>query len=54
MAIDYPKVFHSKALQNFPKLGFFGLKMYHLATLLKTSNHPIGKNSPILVTLSAS
>jgi hypothetical protein len=26
-------MFHSKALQNLPKLGFLGLKINHLATL---------------------
>jgi hypothetical protein len=26
-------IFHCKAFQKLPKLGFFGLKMYHLATL---------------------
>jgi hypothetical protein len=33
MVIKYTNVFHSKALQNLPKLGFFGLKINHLATL---------------------
>jgi hypothetical protein len=32
MIIKY-NTFHSKALQNLPKLGFFGLKTNHLATL---------------------
>jgi hypothetical protein len=27
-------VFHSKALLNLPKIGIFGLKVYHLATLV--------------------
>jgi hypothetical protein len=27
-------VFYFKTLQDLPKLGFFGLKIYHLATLL--------------------
>jgi hypothetical protein len=29
----YIDIFHCKTLQNLPKLGFFGLKIYHLATL---------------------
>jgi hypothetical protein len=33
MAIKYTNIFHSKVLKNTPKLGFFGLKIYHLATL---------------------
>jgi hypothetical protein len=38
MAQEYTNLFNSKALKNFPKLGFFGLKIYHLATLLFTSS----------------
>jgi hypothetical protein len=34
MAIKYSNIFHFKALQNFPQTGIFGLKIYHLATLL--------------------
>jgi hypothetical protein len=34
MAIKYISSFQSKALQNLPKLGIFGLKRNHLATLL--------------------
>jgi hypothetical protein len=37
MAINYTYIFQSKALQNFPKLGFFGLKTNHLATLSMSS-----------------
>jgi hypothetical protein len=33
MAIKYTNIFQSKALQNLPKLGFFGLKTNRLATL---------------------
>jgi hypothetical protein len=33
MAINYTIIFLSMALQNLPKVGFFGLKIYHLATL---------------------
>jgi hypothetical protein len=33
MAIEYTNLLQSKALQNLSKLGFFGLKIYHLATL---------------------
>jgi hypothetical protein len=32
MAIKMP-FFHFKAFQNIPKVGFFGMQMYHLATL---------------------
>jgi hypothetical protein len=32
---------NSRALQNLPKLGFFGLKKYHLATLGRCSLSPI-------------
>jgi hypothetical protein len=32
--LKYTNIFNSKALQNLPKLVFFGLKMCHLATLL--------------------
>jgi hypothetical protein len=31
-------IFHSKALQNIPKLGLFGRKRNHLATLPPTVN----------------
>jgi hypothetical protein len=34
MAIKFTNSFYCKTLQNFPKLGFFGLKIYHLATLV--------------------
>jgi hypothetical protein len=35
MAIKYTNIFRSKALnKNLPKLGFFGLKIRHLATRL--------------------
>jgi hypothetical protein len=33
MAIQYINIFQSRALQNLPKLGIFGLKRNHLATL---------------------
>jgi hypothetical protein len=33
MTIKYISIFHSKALQNLPKIGIFGLKTNHLATL---------------------
>jgi hypothetical protein len=33
MAMEYTNLFHSEALQNLPKFGIFGLKIYHLATL---------------------
>jgi hypothetical protein len=34
MAIKYTNIVHYKTVENLPKLGFFGLKIYHLATLL--------------------
>jgi hypothetical protein len=33
MVIKYSNIYHSKALQNLPKFGIFGLKTNHLATL---------------------
>jgi hypothetical protein len=36
MVIKYTNIFHSKALQNVPKVEIFGLKINHLATLHKT------------------
>jgi hypothetical protein len=33
MVIRYTNIFHSKAFQNLPKIGIFGLKINHLATL---------------------
>jgi hypothetical protein len=33
MAIKCSNIFHCKTLQNLPELGFFGLKICHLATL---------------------
>jgi hypothetical protein len=33
MFIKYTNICHSKALQNLPKFGIFGLKTNHLATL---------------------
>jgi hypothetical protein len=37
-AVKYTKIFHSKTLLNIPKLGFFGLKINHLATLITTES----------------
>jgi hypothetical protein len=36
MAIKYSNIFYFKALQNLTQIGIFGLKIYHLATLLST------------------
>jgi hypothetical protein len=36
-AVKFTNIFHYKALQNIPKLGFFGLKINNLATLLPIS-----------------
>jgi hypothetical protein len=36
MVITYNNIYHSKALQNLPKFGIFGLKTNHLATLPPT------------------
>jgi hypothetical protein len=33
MVIKYARIFHCKTLQNLPKIGIFGLKTNHLATL---------------------
>jgi hypothetical protein len=33
MVIKYTNIYHSKAIQNLPKFGIFGLKTKHLATL---------------------
>jgi hypothetical protein len=38
MALNYINIFQSKTLQNLPQVGFFGLKINHLATLLTTRN----------------
>jgi hypothetical protein len=35
MVIKYTNIFYSKAVQNLPKLGFFVLKINHLATLFR-------------------
>jgi hypothetical protein len=35
MALKYTTIFHSKALQNLSKEGFF-IKIYHMATLFQT------------------
>jgi hypothetical protein len=34
MVIKYTNIFHSKAIQNLPKIGIFGLKINYLATLV--------------------
>jgi hypothetical protein len=34
MVLKYTKILHCKTLQNLPKIGIFGLKTNHLATLL--------------------
>jgi hypothetical protein len=36
MIIKYSNIFHSKALQKFTQIWIFGLKKYHLATLVPT------------------
>jgi hypothetical protein len=33
MTKKYTKIFHFSAFKNKPKLGFFGMKINHLATL---------------------
>jgi hypothetical protein len=50
MTIKYTNLFDSKALQNLPKFGFFGLKIYHLATLGATGqlfSTNVGKNQSL-------
>jgi hypothetical protein len=39
MVIKYNNIFHSKALPNFTKIGIFGLKTNHLATLFSRRQH---------------
>jgi hypothetical protein len=34
----YTNVFNSKAFNRRPELGFFGMQMYHLATLAEPSD----------------
>jgi hypothetical protein len=41
MVIIYIKIFNSKTIQNLPKLGFFGLKTNHLATLVLTKGQTL-------------
>jgi hypothetical protein len=36
MAIEHKNLYHSKTLQNLPKMGFWFEKIYHLATLFRT------------------
>jgi hypothetical protein len=36
MVIKFTDIYHSRALQNLPKFGIFGLKTNHLATLVAT------------------
>jgi hypothetical protein len=43
MAIKYINILQSKALQNLYKLGFFGLKRNHLATLVKSIDRNLDK-----------
>jgi hypothetical protein len=31
----YTMIFHSKALQKYTQIGIFGMKIYHLATLMQ-------------------
>jgi hypothetical protein len=40
MAVKYTSIFPSNGLHNIAKLGFFGLKINHLATLFETSGVP--------------
>jgi hypothetical protein len=35
ITIKYTKISHTKAFKNMPNFGFFGLQIYHLATLLQ-------------------
>jgi hypothetical protein len=34
--MNYTKSLYSKAFQNVPKIGIFGMKIYHLASLTRT------------------
>jgi hypothetical protein len=50
-AVEYTNTFYSKALQNVPKLGFFGLKINHLATLVHINQTGFHVDSKIDVTI---
>jgi hypothetical protein len=43
MVIKYTNIYQSKALQNLPNFGFFGLKKNHLATLLLSFERFLGQ-----------
>jgi hypothetical protein len=45
MVLKYTKILHCKSLQNLPKIGIFGWKTNHLATLLKDKNGACVPNS---------
>jgi hypothetical protein len=36
MDIKFTNIFHCKTIKNLPKIGIFGLKIWHLATLAKS------------------
>jgi hypothetical protein len=38
MVLKFTNSLHCKTLQNAPKFGLFGLKIYHLATLVRGRN----------------
>jgi hypothetical protein len=42
MVIKYTNILHSKALKKASKLGFFGLKIVHLATLILSVKRTAG------------
>jgi hypothetical protein len=40
MATKYTNIFHCQTLQNLPKIGIFGLKINHVATLVNSNADP--------------
>jgi hypothetical protein len=45
MAMKYTNIFHSKGLQNIPKLVFLVMKINHLAALMITAEREDRKNA---------
>jgi hypothetical protein len=52
MGIQYTDIFHSKALQNLPTLGFLVSKIYHLATRPEIPSSETTSSQPIKQPLS--
>jgi hypothetical protein len=45
MVIKFTHIFLCNTLQNLPKIGFFGLKIFHLATLGDTQKKMVNNKS---------